>query len=386
MYREHTVGIVVPAYNEEGFIGDVIREMPPYVDRVYVVDDCSTDGTWDEIHEAAREDERVIKTPSDGTVGTERYSNSNEGAELTVTGEAFPDGGEFPLTDGVKFAKAGDNERLLGRRAVVDDVVGRVVPIHHRENLGAGGAIKTGYLAALEDGVDIVPTVDGDGQMDLSQLPKLLDPIVEDEADYAKGNRLVYKDYRTEMPAFRFFGNSILTFLTKIASGYWKTMDPQNGYTAISHYALANVGIEDMYEYYGYCNDILVKLNAKGMRIADVAIPAKYGDEESSINYTRYMRRVSRMLLINFFWRLKVKYLVLDFHPLALFYLFGAVTAAFGIVGGLWSLYAKLVLGHGFFVQASISTMLFIMGSMFLMFAMLFDMQVNESKEVQVHE
>ncbi len=136
------------------------------------------------------------------------------------------------------------------------------------------------------------------------------------------------------MPPFRFFGNSILTFLTKIASGYWKTMDPQNGYTAISHYALANVGLENMYEYYGYCNDLLVKLNAKGMRVADVAMPAVYGDEESSIDYTTYIRKVSWMLLKNFFWRLKVKYLVLDFHPLALFYLFGAATAALGMAGG----------------------------------------------------
>ncbi len=363
MYRDHSVGVVIPAYNEEGFVGDVIREMPDYVDRMYLIDDCSTDGTWDEILEAAEEDAEKTELEFD------------EGA---LTAEVVPDGGSNVVSDG--------GASMLEQRAVVHDAVGRVVPIQHRENLGAGGAIKTGYLAALADQVDIVPTVDGDGQMDLSQLPKLLDPIVEDEADYAKGNRLLYKEFRSDMPPFRFFGNSILTFLTKIASGYWKTMDPQNGYTAISHYALANVGIENMYEYYGYCNDILVKLNAKGMRVADVAIPAVYGDEESSIDYTTYIRKVSGMLLRNFFWRLKVKYLVLDFHPLALFYLFGAATAGLGILGGLWSLYATLVLGSGLFIRASLSMMLFTMGSMFIMFAMLFDMQVNESREVQIRE
>ncbi|MDQ2052607.1 glycosyltransferase family 2 protein [Natronolimnohabitans sp. A-GB9] len=361
MYREHSVGVVIPAYNEEGFVGDVIREMPDYVDRMYLIDDCSTDGTWEEIHDAARED-------ADGT-------------ELEYTGELDDSGAKT-----APEAMADGGQTMLEQRAIVEDSIGRVVPIQHRENLGAGGAIKTGYLAALEDKVDIVPTVDGDGQMDLSQLPRLMDPIVEDKADYAKGNRLLYKEFRSEMPAFRFFGNSILTFLTKIASGYWKTMDPQNGYTAISRYALENVGIENMYEYYGYCNDILVKLNAKGMRVADVAMPAVYGDEESSIDYTTYIRKVSGMLLRNFFWRLKVKYLALDFHPLALFYLFGAGTAGIGILGGLWAIYTAVAFDQALFVRGSASMILFTMGSMFVMFAMLFDMQVNKDSEIQVYD
>jgi len=350
MYRDHTVGVVIPAYNEEGFVGDVIKEMPEYVDAMYVIDDCSTDGTWDEILEAARDD--------------------GETSSIVFEEEIVADGGMS----------------MLEQRAVVHDAVGRVVPIQHRENRGAGGAIKTGYLAALADEVDIVPTVDGDGQMDLSQMSRLLDPIVEDKADYAKGNRLLYKEFRSDMPRFRFLGNSILTFLTKIASGYWKTMDPQNGYTAISGYALENVGVGGMYEYYGYCNDLLVKLNAKGMRVADVAMPAVYGEEESSINYPTYIRKVSGMLLRNFFWRLKVKYLVLDFHPLALFYLFGAMMAMVGLLGGGWSLYASIVHDAGLFVRASSSLLLFSIGSMFIMFAMLFDMQVNQSRETQIRD
>jgi hypothetical protein len=163
-------------------------------------------------------------------------------------------------------------------------------------------------------------------------------------------------------------------------------MDPQNGYTAISGYTLDNVGVEEMYEYYGYCNHLLVKLNAKGMRVADVAIPAVYGDEESSIQYTTYIRKVSGMLLRNFLWRLKIKYLVLDFHPLALFYLFGILMAVLGVLGGGWSLFAKFVNGNPLFVRAASSMLLFSVGSMFIMFAMLFDMQANESLEVQVRD
>lgn len=356
MYRDHTIGVVVPAYNEEGLIGDVIRNMPDYVDRIYVIDDCSTDGTWEEIQTTADE------------VASRETATKNE---------VYPAGNSETVTDG--------GETLL-KRSVVHEPIGRVVPIQHQENLGAGGAIKTGYLAALEDKMDITVTMDGDGQMDSDYMTRLLDPIVEDEADYAKGNRLLYKEYRSDMPNFRFFGNSILTFLTKVASGYWKTMDPQNGYTAISYYALDNVGIKAMYEYYGYCNDLLVKLNAKGMRVADVAIPAIYGEEVSDIKYSMYIRKVSWMLLRNFLWRLKVKYLVLDFHPLALFYLFGAALTTLGILGGGWSLYAKFILGDSLFVRASSSLLMFSVGSMFVMFAMLFDMQANEEKEVQFRE
>ena len=355
MYHDHTIGVVIPAYNEEGFIGDVIREMPAYVDRIFVVDDCSSDGTWEDVQQAAREDSDNDKiTPSD-----------------------VADRGRVAATDG---------GGSLGGRAVRHDMIGRVVPIKHDQNRGAGGAIKTGYLAARDDEMDITATVDGDGQMDLNQMSKLLDPLVEGDADYAKGNRLLYKEYRSDMPKFRFFGNSILTFLTKIASGYWKTMDPQNGYTAISYHALDNVGVEQMYEYYGYCNDLLVKLNAKGMRVADVAIPAIYGEEESSISYTEYIRKVSWMLLKNFHWRLKVKYMVLDFHPLALFYAFGIITGTFGALSAVWSSYAYLSFGESLFVRGSLSLMIFTMGSMFFMFAMLFDMQVNESNEVQIRE
>ena len=355
MYREHTVGIVIPAYNEEGFVGDVIAEIPEYVDRIYVIDDCSTDNTWNEIISAAQ---KLVD-------GEQTYDWTHL---KTRREEIATDGG------------------TLGNRAIVHEPIGRVLPLEHLSNRGAGGAIKTGYLAALEEEIDITATIDGDGQMDLDHLSRLLDPIVDGEADYAKANRLLYQEYREGMSGWRFFGNSILTFLTKIASGYWKMMDPQNGYTAISRRALDNIGVEEMYEYYGYCNDILVKLNAKGLRVADVAVPAHYGEEESSISYTKYIRKVSSMLLQNFLWRIKVRYFVLDFHPLGLFYIFGALMGLFGIGGISWSMIGYLFLDNDLFVRMSLSILMFTIGSMFLMFAMLFDMQANKDREVQVYE
>ncbi|RKD89149.1 glycosyltransferase family 2 protein [Halopiger aswanensis] len=354
MYRGKSVAVVLPAYNEEGFVGDVIREMPGYVDRIYAIDDRSTDGTWEEILEAARADANAERPAS----------RSREGE---VADRLAVDGGTS----------------ALAARAAVRDPIGRVVPIQHRENRGAGGAIKTGYLAALADGTDATVTVDADGQMDLSQMPRLLDPIVEGEADYAKGNRLCFREYRSAMPRFRFVGNAILTFLTKIASGYWKTMDPQNGYTAISGEALEAIDVENLYEYYGYCNDLLVKLNVHGMRVADVTMPAVYGEEESSIAYSEYIPKVSTMLLRNFLWRLKTKHLVLDFHPLALFYLVGAGLAATSVFAVGLTLFAA-VAPIETAVQGSSILLLFLGGLAFLLFAMVFDMGESEHLEMQV--
>lgn len=284
MYEGHTIGVVVPAYNEEGFVGDVLNSLPDFVDRVYAVDDASTDGTWDEIR-----------------------------AHATI--ERAPRAGES------------------------DDAVSGVVAIQHAVNRGAGAAIKTGYLAAREDGTDITVTVDADGQMDPDIMARFLDPIVTGDAEYTKGDRLSNSELREEMPRFRLLGNWLLTGLTRIASGYWDITDPQNGYTAISLPALEAIDLEGMYEYYGYCNDILVKLNVAGMRVADVDMPATYGDEESSIQYGDYIPKVSLMLLRNFFWRLGARYRT---HPLGIAYFLGIVSGLAGIALGVRALGSTL--------------------------------------------
>ncbi|USZ78246.1 glycosyltransferase family 2 protein (plasmid) [Halorussus vallis] len=310
MYRDHTVGVVVPAYNEEGHVGAVLDEIPAFVDRVYVVDDASTDGTWDEIcayAETADAGERA-QSGEDGAPADESEGDAPAGAATAA------DGGE-------------PNEAGRGSEVASDGGVAEsgptVVPIRHEENRGAGGALKTGYLRAREEGVDVTVTIDADGQMDPGIMPRFLDPIVAGEADYTKGNRLANPAYREEMPRFRQVGNWILTYLTRIASGYWRMSDPQNGYTAVSLEALWAIDLEGMYEYYGYCNDVLVKLNAAGMTVADVSMPAKYGDEESSIDYVEYIPKVSGMLFRNFCWRLRERYGPTD--PVSLAY--GAGTA-----------------------------------------------------------
>jgi glycosyltransferase involved in cell wall biosynthesis len=254
----------------------------------------------------------------------------------------------------------------------------RIVPIHHNPNRGVGAAITSGYKRALEDGMDIVAVMAGDNQMDPAHLPRLLDPIVDGRADYTKGNRLISEDYLQGMSRWRRFGNSLLTFLTKVASGYWQMMDPQNGYTAISTKALKVLPLDEVYQGYGYCNNLLVWLNIYNMRVLDVAIPARYGREHSGIKYSTYIPRVSRLLLGNFLFRLKTKYIHMSFHPLAFFYLAGAVLTPLGVIGGLITLWEKFVMGVPvLFVHGVLSFLMFMMGIQFLFFAMLFDMQAN---------
>ncbi|WP_435346655.1 glycosyltransferase family 2 protein [Haloarchaeobius sp. HRN-SO-5] len=331
MYGDKTVGVVVPAYNEEAHIGSVIETLPEFVDRAYVVDDASTDGTWAEIQRHA--------------------SAANEPPNATP-----------PVTDGGVALEP------------------RVVPLQHETNRGVGGAIKTGYLRALEDGVDVTAVMGGDGQTEPDIVARIVAPVAAGDAEYAKGNRLLGRD-RDDMPAFRQVGNFALTFLTKIASGYWKQMDPQNGSTAISHEALDAVGIEDMYEGYGYCNDLLVRLNTHGMRVADVQRRAVYKDETSHIRYRTYVPRVSTLLLRGFLRRLRAKYLVRDFHPLPLFYVLGALSAG----GGLLSLVAGALSrdGDG---DGGNPLLLFVIGCLSLLLAMAFDVRQNEDLEVLVYD
>ena len=331
MYGGKTVGVVVPAYNEESFIGEVIDTLPEFIDRAYVIDDASTDDTWAEIRRHAdRANEAVVEAP--------------------------------PMTDGGV------------------ELDPRVVPIQHEENRGVGGAIKTGYLQALEDGIDVTAVMGGDGQTEPDIVERIIVPVVEGKADYAKGNRLLDRD-RDAMPRFRQVGNFMLTFLTKIASGYWKLMDPQNGSTAISHEALERVGIEDMYEGYGYCNDLLIRLNTRNMTVADVSRRAVYKDEESHIEYRTYVPKVSTMLLRGFMRRLRVKYLVNDFHPLPLFYYLGA----FGAGSGLLALVAN-TLRRGRDEGPAGALALFLVGCVLLLLAMVFDLEANRDLEVLLYD
>jgi len=373
MYRGHRVGVVVPVYNEAAFVGDVIDGLPAYVDAVYPIDDCSTDGSWAVILE------RAVRAGADGF--------AHERAPDTVGDPPRDD----PVPDPVPAARLGGPVEGDERTPTSDggtDTGPRVVPIRHDTNRGRGGAVKTGYRAALEDGLDVVAVLDGDGQMDPTVLNRLLDPIVEGRADYTKGNRLLGRTDHGPMPRFRFVGNAILGGLTKISSGYWETGDPQTGYTAISDRALEAIQVDDIYEYYGYPNDVLAKLNVAEMRVVDVPIPINYGDEESDIRYHTYIPRVSTMLLRDFLWRLRAKYLVRRFHPLALLYGVGAAAAGVGSVSLARAVVSRVrgsdTVGEGGSAERGApltGAVLVAVGWVAMLLAMVFDLEENADRE-----
>ncbi|MDR0356447.1 MAG: glycosyltransferase family 2 protein [Deltaproteobacteria bacterium] len=209
----------------------------------------------------------------------------------------------------------------------------RVVLLSHKVNQGVGGAIATGYKWARDNDVDMAVVMAGDGQMDPADLPNLCDPVAEDGVDYAKGNRLVYEESYHLIPKVRFFGNAALSFLTKVASGYWHIADSQTGYTVISLRALKAIDWDKMYKRYGQPNDILVRLNVEEMRVRDVPIKPVYNiGETSGFKPRQVLWPISRLLLTMYAWRMWKKYVIRDAHPLFLFILMGLGLFAIGFL------------------------------------------------------
>ena len=184
----------------------------------------------------------------------------------------------------------------------------KVVIIDRKERGGVGAAILSGHRRALQDDMDVLTVIAGDGQMDPNILGNILDPVVDDKADYAKGNRLSSREHRKEMPVWRSFGNFILTNLTRIASGYYRISDPQDGYTAISTNTLKKLDLDRIEKGFAFENDMLVKLNWVGARVIDVPHPAVYRGQNSKIRYSSFIFHTSWILLTDFFLRLRVKY------------------------------------------------------------------------------
>jgi glycosyltransferase involved in cell wall biosynthesis len=261
----------------------------------------------------------------------------------------------------------------------------RIELIRHERNKGPGAGIITGYKRALEDSYDIAVVCGGDDQMPLDQVARLLDPLIDDKADYTKGNRFMdragsFAMIPPEMPRTRLAGNMIITILTKIASGYFKVADVVDGFTAITREALGRVDWDRAWCGYGYPMDFLIRLNAHGLRTKDVPRRAIYlpGERQSQIKGFRYALRVSPMLVRGFFWRLWTKYVLWDFHPLVFFYMLGMTLLPAGLLFGLF-LVGQQLSGHGVSgPRAILTALLIITGLQFLLFAMLFDMQEGD--------
>jgi glycosyltransferase involved in cell wall biosynthesis len=222
----------------------------------------------------------------------------------------------------------------------------RLIVLRTTSNQGVGGAVILGYRKAVELGDDIVVKMDGDGQMPPEYISSLLNPIIEQGYDYSKGNRFLASDSLTQMPRQRLIGNIVLTFLTKLASGYWHIFDPQNGYTAIKTDVLRILDLDAIHKRFFFENDILVHLNFLNARVKDVAIPARYGDEESDLNVLRIGITFPLLLLRRFVRRIYQKYVLRDFSPIALFLLFGVAMFLWGLIFGLIIWIKSYITGH----------------------------------------
>jgi len=185
----------------------------------------------------------------------------------------------------------------------------KLVIMTHKQRMGAGAAMLSGYKRAWADKMDVIAIMAGDGQMDPAILDRILDPVVEGKADYSKGDRLSLPHHKKGMSAWRAFGNFLLTYLTRIASGYWHISDPQNGYTAISRGVLERGDLNKVETGFAFENDLLVKLHVCGARVVNVPHPARYRGEHSKIKYPHFMATTSWLLLKDFLWRLWVEYI-----------------------------------------------------------------------------
>jgi glycosyltransferase involved in cell wall biosynthesis len=312
MYKEKSICVVVPAYNESTQIGKVIETMPALVDHIVVVDDCSRDNTVETV---------------------KGYLKTYEKLEL----------------------------------------------IEHAVNQGVGGAIATGYERARDSSYDVTVVMAGDGQMDPDDLIPIIEPIVDGTADYSKGNRLFFGDAWNMMPRYRYLGNSFLSLLTKIASGYWHIADFQSGYTAISLIVLKRVDLDRIYKRYGMPNDLLITLNKLDFRVRDVHIRPVYNvGEKSGIRLVKVIPGISWLLFKGFVNRLIFKYVIKDFHPLIFFYAFAFILFGVSVPLIIRLFYILFTTGSVPTINAMALLFTLISGFQALFFAMWFDMESNK--------
>jgi len=255
----------------------------------------------------------------------------------------------------------------------------RVRVLTHERNGGVGAAIVTGYKQAVEDHVGVTCVMAADNQMDPADLEAIAGPVVRDEVDYAKANRLFTGQAWDLIPHYRYLGNAVLSLLTKIASGYWHVADSQSGYTAVAHHTLEELDLDRLYPRYGFPNDMLVHLNIVNARVRDVPSRPVYGvGERSGIKLRNVVPRISWLLLKAFFWRMKEKYVIRDFHPLVFFYLGGLAMGIAGLALGI-ALIVLRIMGHSITAATGVLVaLLLIFGSQFTLFAMWFDMESNK--------
>jgi glycosyltransferase involved in cell wall biosynthesis len=290
---------------------------------------------------------------------------------IASTIESIPD-----FVDRIIVVDDASSDATAARAAEADP---RVKVVAHERNQGVGAAIVSGYRQAAAEQLDVTCVMAADGQMDPDDLRHLATAVARGECDYAKANRLITGEAWRVIPRTRYLGNAMLSFLTKIASGYWHVGDSQSGYTAVDLRTLEELDLERLYPRYGFPNDMLVHLNVWNKRVRDYPSRPIYGvGEESGIRIRRVVPRISWLLLKGFFWRLKEKYVIRDFHPLVLFYAAGGTLFTAGVILGLVETGLRIA---GNAIPAAtivLVALLVVSGLQLVLFAMFFDMEANK--------
>ena len=219
----------------------------------------------------------------------------------------------------------------------------RLCVIKHDENRGVGGAVITGYQAAIADNMKVIVKIDSDGQMDPALLPDFAMPILQGEADYTKGNRFFDLERISEMPRLRLIGNAALSLMTKLSTGYWNLFDPTNGYTAIHADVAARLPFHKISKRYFFESDMLFRLNTFRAVVVDVPMDAKYGDEQSNLKISKIIGEFFLKHLINTGKRIFYNYYLRDMSLASIELPVGLVLLGFGLTyGGLhWVSSAK---------------------------------------------
>ncbi len=262
-----------------------------------------------------------------------------------------------------------ETETILLRLKQSND---RIIYIKHVANLGVGGALLSGFEKSIELKSEITIKMDGDGQMDASHIPSLIKPIIEDKADFVKGNR--FRDFKAlkAMPLSRRIGNLGLSFMIKAASGYWNIFDPTNGFFAIRIETLMNLDFKKIHKRYFFETSMLIELYYANAVVQDIPIKAKYGNEVSGLSRLKTLFEFPPKLFIALLRRIILKYFLFDFNIASIYILFGIPIFTSGFVYGLGN-YIRYVNLHAAAPTGTvvIPTLLIILGFQLLLSAVI---------------
>ncbi len=256
----------------------------------------------------------------------------------------------------------------------------RVTVIRHEVNQGVGGAIITAHTEAMRLGSDVNVVMAGDAQMDPDYLPGLLDKVTDEGYGFAKANRFYSAESFDGMPKYRIFGNIILSFLTKAASGYWHLFDPQNGYTAIRSEILRRIPFEKVAKRYSFENDLLIHLNILQVPACDVSIPAVYGSEVSSIRLSKVVPELVSLLVGGFWRRIWYRYVLWSFSPIALLLFAGVLAVIFGMGIAIWTITEIVQTGQSTAATVMLAALPILIGTQMLISALQLDIQESPDR------